>query len=118
MLIVPQSDLLVVDARVSPNDIDQIYLGQKVFLKFPSFNQKSTPERKGVLERISPDLIIDAKTGQQYYEARILLDGDETAFRLVPGMPADAFLQTGNRSILSYLVKPIADFFALALRAS
>jgi HlyD family secretion protein len=118
MLIVPQSDLLVVDARVSPNDIDQIYLDQKVFLKFPSFNQKSTPERHGILERISPDLIIDAKTGQQYYEVRILLDGDETQFRLVPGMPADAFLQTGDRSILSYLVKPIADFFALAFRAT
>lgn len=118
MLIVPQSDLLVIDARVSPNDIDQIHLDQKVFLKFPSFNQKSTPERQGVLERISPDLIVDAKTGQQYYEVRILLDGDETQFRLVPGMPADAFLQTGDRSILSYLIKPIADFFALAFRAT
>jgi HlyD family secretion protein len=118
MLIVPQSDLLVVDVRVVPNDIDQVYLGQKVFLKFPSFNQKNTPERHGVLERISPDLIVDAKTGQQYYEARILLDDGDAAFRLVPGMPADAFLQTGDRSILSYLVKPIADFFALAFRAT
>lgn len=118
MLIVPQSDLLVIDAKVSPNDVDQIYLGQTAFVKFSSFNQKTTPERQGVLERISPDLIVDPKTGQQYYEVRLSITGPGEVFKLVPGMPADAFLQTGDRSIISYLFKPVSDFFALSLRAS
>jgi HlyD family secretion protein len=118
MLIVPRADRLVVDARVAPNDIDQVYPGQKAFMKFSAFSQNSTPESDGVLERVSPDLIVDAKTGVQYYEVRIRIAGEERPFQLVPGMPVEVFLQTGSRSIFSYLVKPISDFMALAFRAS
>jgi HlyD family secretion protein len=117
MLIVPQSDPLVVDARISPGDIDQAFPGQSVFVRFQAFNQKTTPEGAGTLERISPDLVTDSKTGAQYYEARIRLAGDE-GLKLVPGMPVSVFLQTGDRSIFSYLIKPCTDFLAQAFRAT
>lgn len=118
MLIVPQSDPLVVDARISPSDIDQVFTGQGVFLRFQAFNQKTTPEAEGAVERVSPDLVTDAKTGAQYYEARIRLTGVEGGLRLLPGMPVEVFLQTGDRSIFSYLVKPCTDFLAQAFRAT
>ena len=117
MLIVPQSDPLVVDARVSPNDVDQIYPGQRTFLKFPAFKQQTTPECEGYLDRIPPDLVADAKTGLQYYEVRIRLTDDCQALHLVPGMPVETFVQTGNRSIFSYLLKPLGDFLGSAMRA-
>ncbi len=118
MLIVPQTDPLVVDARIPPSDIDQVFTGQGVFLKFQAFNQKTTPEAGGIVDRVSPDLIADPKTGVQYYEARIRLARQDEGLRLVPGMPVEVMLQTGNRSILSYLIKPGSDFLTQAFRAS
>lgn len=117
MLIVPQSDLLVADVRIAPADIDQVAVGQGAFLRFPAFNQRLTPELNGTVERLSPDLITDTQTRTSYYEARVRLDADGQHLALKPGMPVEAFLRTSDRTVGSYLTKPMTDFFTRAFRS-
>lgn len=117
MLIVPQSDLLVADVRIAPADIDQVTVGQGAFLRFPAFNQRLTPELNGTVERLSPDLITDTQTRISYYEARVTLDADGQHLALKPGMPVEAFLRTSDRTVGSYLTKPMTDFFTRSFRS-
>jgi len=120
MLVVPSSEGLVVEAKVQPQDIDQLQLGQPAVLRFATFNQRTTPEITGTLARISADALLDQRTGQASYLVRIALTPEEIGrlgdVKLVPGMPVEAFLQTGNRSVMSYLVKPLHDQIARAFR--
>lgn len=120
MLIVPEADLLMVEAKISPADIDQLYLGQPTSLRFSAFNQRTTPEIQGRISRISADVTPDQRTGQNYYTARVSIAPDELArlgnVRLVPGMPTEVFARTYDRSILSYLTKPLSDQVARAFR--
>ncbi|MFL0692905.1 MAG: HlyD family type I secretion periplasmic adaptor subunit [Agrobacterium tumefaciens] len=117
MLIVPQSDLLVADVRIAPADIDQVTIGQGAFLRFPAFNQRLTPELNGTVERVSPDLITDTQTRTSYYAARVTLDLEGQHLALKPGMPVEAFLRTSDRTVGSYLTKPMTDFFTRAFRS-
>ena len=121
MQIVPTSDALVVEARVAPQDIDQIRVGQPTTLRLSAFNQQNTPEVEGEVTRVSPDLIEDAKTGVSYYAVRIVLSVQSLekadALELKPGMPAEAFLKTGDRTVLSYLLKPLVDQATRAFRS-
>lgn len=120
MLIVPDTDLLTAEAKVMPQDIDQLQLGQKVVLRFSTFNQRTTPELNGTVSRISADATQDQRTGINSYTVRIALPPEEIArlgdVKLVPGMPVEAFLQTGERKAMSYLVKPLMDQVARAFR--
>jgi HlyD family secretion protein len=120
MLIVPASDNLSVEARVNPQDINQLQLGQKATLRFTAFNQQSTPEIGGTVSRISADINTDQRTGLGFYTIRIALPPEELArlgdVRLVPGMPVEAFVQTGDRTLISYLMKPMSDHFNRAFR--
>ncbi|MCO5090686.1 HlyD family type I secretion periplasmic adaptor subunit [Bosea sp. (in: a-proteobacteria)] len=120
MFIVPSDDPLIVEARVLPGDIDQIRIGQVAHLRFPAFNQRVTPEFLGHVTSIAPDLSTDQKSGMSYYTVQVALDESarksEEFSRLVPGMPAEAFLQTGDRSALSYFLKPLTDQFDRSFR--
>ncbi len=120
MLIVPDSDNLSVEAKVNPQDIDQLRIGQKTLLRLSAFNQRTTPELNGTISRISPDTTIDQRTGQSYYTVRISLPPEEVArlgdVRLMPGMPVEAFVQTGERTMISYLAKPFSDQLMRAFR--
>ena len=120
MLIVPDADTLIVEVKIAPPDIDQLWLGQLATLRFSSFNQRTTPEIEGEISLISADLTQDQRTGVSYYTARILLRPEEVArlgnVKLVPGMPVDAFIQTGGRTALSYLIKPLRDQAAKAFK--
>jgi HlyD family secretion protein len=113
MLIVPAADNLTVEAKVNPQDINQLQIGQKATLRFTAFNQQTTPEIDGTVSRISADITTDQRTGIGYYTIRIALPPDQVArlgdVKLVPGMPVEAFVQTGDRTVLSYLMKPITD---------
>jgi HlyD family secretion protein len=113
MLIVPDADTLTVEARVNPQDIDQVKIGQKALLRLSAFNQRTTPEIYGSVTRISADISTDQRTGATYYVIRIAMPPEEVArlgeIRMVPGMPVEAFVQTGERTMLSYLVKPLSD---------
>jgi HlyD family secretion protein len=120
MLIVPQTDSLSVEARVNPQDIDKLVIGQKTLLRLSAFNQRTTPELNGVVTRVSPDVTTDQRTGQSYYTIRISMPPEEIArlgdVRLIPGMPVEAFVQTGDRTMLAYLVKPLSDQLMRAFR--
>jgi HlyD family secretion protein len=120
MLIVPESDALTVEAKLNPQDIDQVRAGQAAALRFSTFNQRTTPELTGVVERVSADLTTDQRTGMSYYTVRIAISENEVAklggLKLLPGMPLEAFIQTGERTVLSYLTKPLTDQIARAFR--
>lgn len=118
MLIVPHADDLLVEARIAPNDIDNVRLGQRAVLRFPAFNTRTTPEIDGTVARVSADVSQDQKTGLTFYVARIAIQPDQLArlgaLKLVPGMPVEAHMQIGDRSVLSYLTKPLTDQIAKA----
>jgi HlyD family secretion protein len=120
MLIVPEADQLIVDARVAPIDIDQLQSGQVARLRFTSYNHSTTPEIAGRLERVSPDVSTDQRTGLSYYTARIAIAESDMirpeGIKLIPGMPVEAFIETKRRNVLSYLVRPLHDQMARALR--
>jgi len=120
MLIVPEADNLLVEAKVNPHDIDQVQVGQSAVLRFSSFNLRTTPEINGTITRISADSTTDQRTGQNYYTTRIAMTKNEIArlgdIKLIPGMPVEAFVQTGERTVLSYLIKPLQDQFMRTFR--
>ena len=120
MLIVPDADALIVEAKIAPQDIDQLWIGQLAVLRFSAFNVQTTPEIGGTLTRMSADAVTDQRTGQSYYTARFSVSPEEIgrlgAFKLVPGMPVEVFMQTGDRKVLSYLVKPLRDQVTRAFR--
>jgi HlyD family secretion protein len=120
MLIVPVADSLRVEARISPSEIDQVPLGARATLRFTSFNQRTTPQIEGEVTRISADTSPDAKTSQPYYTIRIAFDASEAKrlgdVKLLPGMPVEAFVQTQERTVLSYFVKPLEDQVTRAFR--
>jgi membrane fusion protein, type I secretion system len=113
MLIVPEADTLLVEAKVEPKDIDQVQFGQPVVLRFSAFNMRTTPELNGTVVRTGADTTTDQRTGQSYYLVRIAMTVGELSrlgdIKLTPGMPVEAFIQTGQRTMLSYLVKPLHD---------
>lgn len=120
MLIVPSADKLSVEARVSPQDIDQLRPGQDALLRFSAFNLRTTPEITGSVSRVSPDVTTDERAGSSYYTVRILMSAAQVArlghVTLVPGMPVEAFIKTGDRRVISYLVKPLSDQVERAFR--
>ena len=115
MQIVPDSDKLAVEIRVSITDIDQIRVGQKTTLRLSAFNQRTTPEVTGSLTRIAADATREPQTGATYFVARASVDESELkklkGLVLAPGMPVEAFVETGERSAFSYFAKPLTDAF-------
>jgi HlyD family secretion protein len=120
MLVVPEGDDLALEVQIAPKDIDQLQLGQKAVLRMSAFNQRVTPELEGHISRIAADLTTDQRTGFSYYVARIAVSSGERSklenATLVPGMPAEAFIKTSERTALSYLMKPLADQVNRAFR--
>ncbi|MGZ5835787.1 MAG: HlyD family type I secretion periplasmic adaptor subunit [Xanthobacteraceae bacterium] len=113
MEVVPDSDNLQIEARLQPNDIDQVRTGQKAFVRFSAFNQGVTPQLTGAVTYVSADTSHDRQTNAPYFTVRVALSDDErrqlAGLQLVPGMPAEVFMQTGSRTMMSYLLKPIID---------
>jgi HlyD family secretion protein len=116
MMIVPSRDELSVEVRIATSDIDQVHLEQPAKLRFPAFNQRTTPEITGTVTRIGADLTRDAQANSVFYVVRLRPEGMPKSIKLVPGMPVEAFIATGERTAISYLVKPISDQFARAFR--
>lgn len=133
--IVPRDARLVVMARLNPIDVDQVYPGQPAVLRFSAFPARETPEFDGHVVRVSADAVRDAKTGLSWYEVQLTMDtptagtGAEDGAKqgqqvrrlfghleVAPGMPVEAHIRTGERSVVSYLVKPVSDFFYRSLR--
>ncbi len=122
LYIVPSDSTLVVQARVSPANVDDLYPRQTAKLRFSSFNARTTPELEGVVQTISADALVDDASGDSYFLVTLKVDAPQLEKLeeriLVPGMPVDVFLRTGERSPLSYLAKPFTDYFTKAMRES
>jgi HlyD family secretion protein len=120
MLIVPESDQRMVEVKIDPKDIGEIRLGQPAVLRFSAFSLRTTPEVNGTVSRIAADTSTDQRTGQSYYLVRIAMRaaavGDLVELKATPGMPVEAFIRTGERTLLSYLVKPLHDQLLQAYR--
>jgi HlyD family secretion protein len=113
MLVVPDNDTLAVEVKITPRDIDQLYIGQAAVLHFAALNQRTTPEIEGNVVLVSADLTQDQRTGTSYYNARVSLKPDQVArlgdSKLLPGMPVEVFIQTPGRTALAYLIKPLKE---------
>jgi HlyD family secretion protein len=113
MEIVPDTDDLLIEARLQPRDIDQVRLGQTAFVRLSAFNQRTTPQLKGTVSFVSADTSRDQQTNAAYFTVQVVLPDAErrqmSGLQLVPGMPAEVFMQTGSRTMLSYLMKPITE---------
>lgn len=120
MQVIPTSDRLIVEAQVMPGDIDMIYPGQIARLRMSAFNMRTTPEIGGIVIQSSPDRLIDPVTGQPYYTARVEIPEEEMkhlgGLSLLPGMPAEVYLQTEKRSVFSYIIKPAVDAMSRGMR--
>lgn len=121
LYIVPQNRPLIIEARVSPTNIDEVYAGQDVILRFSAFDMRNTPDIYGSVMLVSADTFTDEQSGATYYRAQLQLKKDEMAklpegLTLVPGMPVDAFIRTENRTPAAYLVSPLTHYFEKAFR--
>ena len=121
MYLVPQDRPLVIASQVRPQDVDQIFVGQTVKVILSAFDQRSAPELQGRVIQISADAFEDQATRASYYRAEIVLDDGEMAklpetMVLIPGMPAEAYIQTAERTPMSYLMRPLSDYFIKAFR--
>lgn len=120
MQIVPKADRLIVDARIMPMDVDRVHVGQETHVMLSGLNAHTTPRLNGTVTRVGADLVRDPQTQQPYFSTAITIPESElhkiTGVTLVPGMPADGYIRTGERTIGSYLMKPVLDQFQRALR--
>ncbi len=120
MQIVPQGSALTVEARIAPQDIDQIAAGQPATLRLTAFNRNTTPELNGSVIRVSADLETDQQTGVSFYRTALSIPDEElsrlSGLALIPGMPVEAFIRTGDRTVVSYFAKPIHDHLQRTFR--
>ena len=120
MDIVPEEDELVIEAQIAPHDIDKIAGGLPAVVRLSAFDLRTTPELNGTVFAVSADRLIDETRGVAYYQVDVRIPESELArledLTLLPGMPAEVFINTGERSALSYLVKPLADSLAHVFR--
>jgi HlyD family secretion protein len=122
MYIIPQDRPLLVEARVPSVHVDEIQVGQEAVLRFTALDMRRTPEMTGLVTGISADVIVDDRTGANFYEVQLVpreedlpkLDGQV----LLPGMPVEAYIRTQDRTPISYLTKPLTDYFSRAFRES
>lgn len=120
LYLVPQDRPLVISTRIVPTNIDEVFVGQDVVLRFPAFDSRNTPELFGQVRQVSADAFVDENSGISYYEAEIVLNEGEAARlaneTLLPGMPVEAFIRTEDRTPLAYLLRPLTDYFNRAFR--
>jgi len=118
--IIPRDQGYAFQTRVDPVSIDQIYVGQSTKVRFPAFNQRTTPELIGSVKDISATTSVDDASGTSFFRVQIDVSADELArlgdVELIPGMPVEAYLTTNDRTVLSYLVKPLTDQVEQAFR--
>lgn len=121
LYLVPQDRPLIIEAKVVPIHVDQVYTGQTAVVRFSAFDRRNTPDLEGSVTQVSPDAFLDPQTGAPFYRVEIVLPEEEMAKledgqTLVPGMPADAFIRTEDRSPVAYFMAPLASYFDKAFR--
>ena len=118
--VVPDSEKLVIEARVTPTDIDIVHAGLEAQVSLSAFNQRVTPTVEGTVTWVSADRLTDASSGEEYYTARIDLkdqnDPRLNGLKLLPGMPAEVLIRTGERTLIQYLISPVEQSISRSLR--
>lgn len=121
LYIIPQADRLIIDAKLQPQDIDALHVGQDAIMRFTSFSRREVPVIHGKLVRIAADVLSDEVSGQAYFSARIEVadrgqqELDRLQLQLQPGMPVAVLVQTGERTLLEYMIQPVSNAFSQAL---
>lgn len=123
MFIIANDRPLVVEAEIDPVDVDKVYSNQRVILRFATFDMRSTPDLFGYVTLISPDALVNQQTGRSFYRAEVELPKSELAKlstdqTLLPGMPVDLFMRTGEYTPIAYIMSPLTQFFQRAMRDS
>ena len=120
LYIIPQDRPLIIIAQIPPIHVDEVRVGQEVRVSFAAFSARTTPQLSGTLTTISADAMTDQASHQSFYRAEITLEAGEMAKlkdnKLVPGMPVQAYIGTGDRTPMAYLLKPFTDYFRMAMR--
>lgn len=121
--LVPVEATLIVDARVKPVDMDTVRAGQSARVMFPAYGQRNLPEIRGRLRSISADRLLDERTGEPYFLAKVEVDEAELKrlapeIELTPGMPAEVMILTGERTMLDYLLRPFVQSVTRGFRES
>lgn len=120
--LVPEGRPLVISARVPAIDIDQVFVGQGVSLRFPAFDQSTMPEVVGEVAQVSADAFIDEVSGSNFYRTEITMTEEQAQLLgdhvLIPGMPVEAYIRTEDRTPLAYLLEPFTNYFSRAFRES
>jgi HlyD family secretion protein len=122
LYIIPQDRPLIVVVQVPPIHVDEVHVGQQVHVVFAAFSARTTPQLLGHLVTVSADAMSDQASKQSFYRAEIELDDGELeklkGQTVIPGMPVQAYIGTGTRSPMAYLLKPFMDYFHMAMRES
>ncbi len=118
--IIPENEPMVVDAQLQPNAIDKVHEGQMAAVRFPAFNSKTTPRLEGTVINVSPAQVTDSQ-GRTFFTVQVRIAQSElirlgSGHTLLPGMPAEVYIETSDRSMLSYLTKPLVDAMFSAFR--
>ncbi len=121
MQIIPDGERLIVDAQIPPSEIDKVRDGQPAHVRFPAFNARTTPRLEGTVIGVSAAQLTDTQSNRSYFTVQVALADGELArlpakHALVPGMPAEVYIETGDRSIMSYFLKPLLDALARTFR--
>jgi HlyD family secretion protein len=121
MFIVPQDRPLMIEVKVRPLNVNSVHVSQEVIVRFPAFDMRQTPDLMGRVALVSPDAFVDGESGAPYYRAEVELAEAELAKLhedqvIIPGMPVDSFIRTGEHTPIAYLLAPIARYFGSALR--
>ena len=119
--IVPSDEQLLIDARVLPTDIDVVHVGLPAVIHLTAFTSRNLPRIEGKVQYVSADRLVDEKSGQPYYLARVAVDRGELdrlgpQYKLVPGMPAEVLIVTGERTMFQYLFRPFLDSIRRSFR--
>jgi HlyD family secretion protein len=121
LFILPTDRPLLIESRVSPLHVNKVHPGQEVIVRFPSFDMRETPDLIGRVRQVSPDTYSEAETGAAFYRAEVELSEIELEKLskdqiILPGMPVDTFMRTGEYSPLTYLLRPLTRFLNTAMR--
>lgn len=120
MTFVPKQDALIIEARIDPQDVDEIAAGQDATIRLSSLNQKVTPKLAGKLISVSPDIAVDQQTQKPYYKVHFTVAEGQLAqlpdITVMAGMPVEAYIMTRDRTVLAFLLQPLTDQLAKTFR--
>lgn len=119
--VVPQADALIVEAQVSPADIDDVRTGMPATIRFSGFNRGIVPQAEGKVVTVSADRLTDPRHGTVFFKVRVTVDPDKAGtlagLDLLPGMPAEVLINKGERTLYDYFAVPLRELVTHALRA-